>query len=143
MIWKNGPFLLVGTLLTICLYQQTLFAQACQDEEAMVNDYRKGLIEMIETVKGESLEDFRKSYHQKTCLSRLNLCTGIVDVAIECLKKASEDPEATKEQAKELEAKRLSHNALKTKVGQYSKDLKAAASAKDAKDLIATFDLSN
>lgn len=141
MNWKNGPLLLVGTLLTVCLCQQTLFAQACEGEEAMVDDYQKSLIEMVEKVKSENLEDFRKAYHQKSCLSKLNLCASIVNVAIECLDKARQDPATTKDQAKDIEAKRESHNALKTKVDQYKKELKAATSAEDAKALIAKFDL--
>jgi hypothetical protein len=139
---RNGAILLVGTLMTVCVCGQPLVAQVCQGEEAMVDDYQKGLTEMVEKVKGESLEEFQKAYHQKSCLSKLNLGDSIMNVALECLDKASQNPATTKEQAKEIAAKRESHTALKGKVEQYRKELKAAESSKDAKALIAKFEIS-
>ncbi|MBI1941291.1 MAG: hypothetical protein HYS33_07265 [Acidobacteria bacterium] len=141
MNWRNGAILLVGTLLTLCLSRQALLAQVCQGEEAMVEDYKKGLSEMVEKVKGESLEEFQRAYHQKSCMSKLNLGASFVNIAIECLDKAGQAPATTKEQAKDIAAKREKHDALKTKVEQYRKELKAAESARDAKDLIAKFEI--
>lgn len=141
MNWRNGAILLVGTLLTLCLSREALLAQVCQGEEAMVEDYKKGLSEMVEKVKGESLEEFRKAYHQKSCLSKLNLGASFVNIAIECLDKAGQDPTATKDQAKEIAAKREKHDVLKAKVEQYRKELKATESSEGAKELIAKFDI--
>ena len=44
---------------------------ACGDEEVMVADYRKTLAEMVGTVKTESLDDFRRAYHRRSCLTKL------------------------------------------------------------------------
>lgn len=142
MKWRTGAILLAGTLLSICIPGRTLLAQACKDEEAMIEDYRKSLTDMVAQVKGESLEDFTRHFHQKSCLSKLGLCSTIVSVANQCLDKASRDPSTTKEQGKEIEAKRQSYNALQAKAEEYSKELKASESPKDAKALIAKFDLS-
>ncbi|HUU14343.1 MAG TPA: hypothetical protein VM182_11630 [Terriglobia bacterium] len=141
MKWRTGAILLVGTLLSISVSGRTLLAQACQDEETMVEDYRKGLTEMVEKVKAESLEEFTRAYHQKSCLSKLSLCSSIVNIANECLEKASRDPATSKDQGKDIEAKRQSYNAFKAKAEEYSKELKGADSPKDAKALIAKFDL--
>jgi len=141
MKWRTGAILLLGTLLTMCLPGRTLLAQACKEEETMVEDYKKGLTEMVEKVKAESLEEFTRAYHQKSCLSKLSLCSSIVTIANECLDKASQDPATAKEQGKDIEAKRQSYNALKAKTEVYSKELKDAESPKDAKALIAKFDL--
>ncbi len=142
MKWRTGAKLLAATLLGVCVCGQPLLAQACKDEETMVEDYKKDLAEMVDKVKGESLEEFTRAYHQKSCLSKLSLCSSIISIANECLDKASRDPEASKSQGKEIEAKRESNNALKTKAAEYSKELKDAGSPKDAKALIAKFDLS-
>jgi hypothetical protein len=139
---RNGAILLVGTLLTICLYRQTLLAQVCEGEEAMVDDYKKSLSGMVEKLEGESLQEFRRAYHQKSSLSRLTLCNSIVSISLECLDKARNDPATAKEQARNITAKRESHTALKGKVDKYKKELKAAESPKDAKALIAAFDIS-
>ena len=139
---RTGAILLAGTLLSICISGRTLLAQACKDEETMVEDYEKTLTDMIATVKQENLEDFTRHFHQKSCLSKLGLCSSIVSVANQCLDKASREPSTTKEESKDIEAKRQSYNSLQAKAEEYSKELKAAESPKDAKALITKFDLS-
>jgi hypothetical protein len=143
MKWRTGAILLAGTLLSICISGRTLLAQSsCKDEETMIEDYKKTLTEMIATVKGESLEDFTRHFHQKSCLNKLGLCSSIVNIANECLDKATQDPATSKDEDKDIETRRQSYNALRAKAEEYSKELKGAESPKDAKALIAKFDLS-
>jgi hypothetical protein len=142
MRWRTGAIFLTGALLGVCFSGRTLHAQACKDEETMVEDYQKGLTEMIAKVKAESLEEFTRAYHQKSCLSRLSLCSNIVSIADACLDKASRDPATSKDESRDLESKRKSYDALKAKAEEYSKELKGVESPKDAKALIAKFDLS-
>jgi hypothetical protein len=142
MKWRTGAILLAGTLLSICISGRTLLAQSCKDEATMVEDYKKTLTEMVATVKGESLEDFTRHFHQKSCLNKLGLCSSIVNIANECLDKATRDPATSKDEGKDIEAKRQSYNALRARAEEYSKELKDVEAPKDAKALIAKFDLS-
>ena len=113
---------------------------ACQDEEAMVTDYEKGLQDLVGTVKKENLADFGRTYHRKSCLTKLTLCVGVLDGAIACLDKAAQDSSTPKEQAGAYAAKRDGYAKLKEKVGHYRDSLKTAEADKDAKALIEKFD---
>jgi hypothetical protein len=117
------------------------FAQACKDEEAMVDDFRQGLATTVDSVKKESLESFEKAFHQKTCLTKLTLCLNVMDEVISCLDKASQDAAATKEQAESCKAQKESYGKLKDRLTQYKSQLKGVESPKDAKALIEKFDL--
>ena len=136
-------FALTGAVWSCCLGQQQLFAQGCQDEEAMVVDYKNGIVDLVATTRKESLGDFEKSYHQKSMLTKLRLSAGMVDGLVECLQKASEDTAATKEQVDGYKAKLESFAKLKEKLETDQKSLKAAGDdPKAAKAVIEKFDYS-
>ena len=120
-----------------------LIAQQCQDEEAMVVDYKKGLVDLVETARKENLQDFEKSYHQKVCLTKLTLSLGMMDELVSCLEKASADSNATREQMEAYKAKRDTYAKLKDRAQGNQKALKASENPKAAKTLIEQFDFSN
>jgi hypothetical protein len=117
-------------------------APACDDDEAMVESYRQDLSGLTDTVRKESLADFEKDYHQRTCLTKLTLSLGVVNELESCLDKAAEDPAATKDQAAAYKAKHDAYAKLKDKLGTGQKELKAAEAPKAAKALIEKFDFS-
>jgi chromosome segregation ATPase len=120
-----------------------LFAQGCQDEEAMVVDYKNGIVDLLATTRKESLADFEKGYHQKSMLTKLRLSADMVDGLVECLQKASGDTAATKEQVDAYKAKLESYTKLKEQLEANQKSLKAAVDdPKAAKALIEKFDYS-
>jgi hypothetical protein len=130
---------LVSTLATT----RPVFAQACKDEQAMVDEFRQGLLANVETVKKESLDNFEKAFHQKTCITKLTLSINAMDEALSCLDKASQDASATKEQAAAYKAQKESDAKLKERLTQYKSQLKASEAPKDAKALIEKFDLAD
>lgn len=135
--------LVVGAALGLSLGPPRLCAQACKDEEAMAADYKKDFADRVATVKKESLPDFERAFHQKTILSKLTLYTNIVDTVMDCLNKAAQDASTPKEEAEALKPKLAAYAKLKATV-QHDRDaLKAAEAPKDAKDLIAKFDLAD
>ncbi len=109
---------------------------ACGDEEVMVADYRKTLTELVGTVKTESLDDFRRAYHRKSCLTKLMLCTTVVEGAVACFEHAAQDTSTPKAQAETYKTKRDGYAKLKDRVGRYRDALKAAEIDEDAKPLI-------
>lgn len=136
-----GVTLLVGAGWVFLLGPQRLSAQACKDDEAMAGDYKQALTDLVETVKKESLPDFEKAFHQKSSLTKLTLYNGIVGGLVSCLDKAAQDTTATKEEVEAYKAKRANFAKLQDKI-QHDRDaLKAAGAPKDAKALIAKFDL--
>jgi hypothetical protein len=130
-------------LLASALAPKPLFAQACKDEQAMVDEYKQGLVSTVETVKKESLDNFEKAFHQKTCLTKLTLYINVMDEVLNCLDKASQDASATKEQTAAYKAQKESETKLKEKLTQYKSQLKAIETPKDAKALIEKIDLAN
>jgi hypothetical protein len=153
MTRKTGIALLVGALGVVLLYPTALLAEArkkkeeakeppCQAEETMVEDYEKGITDLVQTVREESLTDFRRAYHQKNCASKLTLGDGIMNIALECLDRAIQDPETTKDAKQACQTKRERYATLKSKVAQYRDELKATKAAADAKALIEKIDLS-
>lgn len=135
--------LLGGVFWGSFLGQQLLFAQACKDEEGMVGEYRKSLTDLIEMVKKESLTDFEKAYHRRSCQTKLTLCLSMVSGLVSCLDKAAQDTAATKEQVDAFKAKREAYAKLKGKLDQDRNSLRAAEVEKNAKALIEKFDFSN
>jgi hypothetical protein len=140
--------LLLGILYAVALLPQAAFAQgqteapACGDDEAMVESYRQDLSGLTDTVRKESLADFEKGYHQRTCLTKLTLSLGLVDELESCLDKAAQDPATSKEQAAAYKAKHDAYAKLKDKFDAEHKELKAAEAPKAAKALIEKFDFS-
>ena len=140
---RMGIVLLLGLMPAGLVSQRPLFAQACQDEEAMVADYKKTITDLIATVQKESLADFERLFHRKSCLVKLTFCASVLDGLVACLEKAPQDPTATKEQKQAYKAKHESYSKLKEKVAQYRDSLKATEVGKEAKALIEKFDLAN
>jgi hypothetical protein len=97
----------------------------------------------VQTVKKESLLDFAKAYHQKSCLTKLTLCGISVERLVSCLEKASQDTTATKEDVEAYKAKRETYAKLRDKVQHDRSALKATEAPKDAKALIEKIDLAN
>ncbi len=144
MAMRRGHTLaVVCSLLTAAFsFPRSLPAQTCQDDEAMVENYRKDLMELVDKTRKESLEDFQKAFHQKICLTKLTLSLGLTQELVDCLDKATQDPTASKEQTDQYKAKRESYAKLHDKIEQDHKTLKGAEAPKDAKALMAKFDFS-
>ena len=138
---RMGFVLVIGTATLGLFAQQSLRAQACQDDETMVADYKKSISDLAASVKKESLEDFEKAYHRKSCLTKLTLSLGIVGGAADCFNKAAENPATPKDQAAADKAKSDSYSKLKDKLSHYRDALKSAEAGKDAKALIEKIDL--
>jgi hypothetical protein len=136
-----GIGLAAVALLVSARWPEPLFAQACKDEQAMVDEFKQGLASTVDSVKKESLDSFEKAFHQKTCLTKLTLCLNVMDEVLSCLDKASQDATATKEQAAAYKAEKESYAKLKDRLTQYKAQLKGVESPKDAKALIEKFDL--
>lgn len=134
--------LVVGAALGLSLGPPRLCAQACKDEISMTDDFKKDFADRVATIKKESLSDFEKGFHQKSVLSKLRLFTNLVDTATDCLNKAAQDASTPKEEAEAAKTQIAAFGKLKEKIQRDREALKAAEEPKDAKDLIAKFDLS-
>ena len=138
-----GIGLVANAVVFSALAPKPLFAQACKDEQAMVDEFKQGLASTVDTVKKESLDNFERAFHQKSCLTKLTLAINAMDEVLSCLDKASQDASATKEQVTAYKAQKESDAKLKEKMTQYKSQLKAIEAPKDAKALIEKFDLAN
>ena len=138
-----GIDLVAAAVLVSALVPKPLLAQACKDEQAMVDEFKQGLVATVDTVKKEGLDNFEKAFHQKTCLTKLTLSINAMDEVLNCLDKATQDASATKEQSAAYKAQKESDAKLKDKLTQYKSQLKAIEAPKDAKALIEKFDLAN
>jgi hypothetical protein len=139
---KRAVVLLLAVVCSITSLPLFLSAQGCGDDEAMVESYRKDIADLVDTVKKEDLQQFEKTYHQRSCLTKLSLCLSLVDELLYCLDKAGQDPAATPQQTEEIKAKRELYAKFRDKIEDDHKVLKAAQTAKDAKAVIEEFDLS-
>lgn len=140
---RRMGFVLVMGIAALGLFAPpSLRAQTCQDEEAMVADYKKTISDLAASVKKESLEEFERAYHRKNCLTKLTLSLGIVSGAADCFSKAAEDPATPKDQAAAHKAKSETYTKLKDKLSHYRDGLKSTEAGKDAKTLIEKIDLS-
>lgn len=117
--------------------------QACSEEETMVTDYEKGLSDLVGKVQKETPEEFQRLFHRRSCLSKLNMCEGVLDTATECLEAAIKNPSAPKASVESYRAKRDAYAKLKEKLIQYRDSLKAKEEDKEAKALIETFHPAN
>jgi uncharacterized protein YaiL (DUF2058 family) len=104
---------------------------------------RQTLVELVDTIKKESITDFQKAYHQKSCLNKLTFSLVAVNGLLSCLDKATQDTTADKEDLDAYKAKREALAKRKERLERDQKALKGAADAKEAKALIEKFDLSN
>jgi hypothetical protein len=141
--WFEITFFLMGMLCAMALSASRLRAQGCDDDEAMVSSYIKDLEGLVDTARKESLEQFEKSYNQRTCLTKLSLSMAMVKESEDCFDKAAHDPAATKEQASSNQSKHDKYAKLQGKIEQDQKVLKAATEPKNAKAAIEKFDFSN
>ncbi len=136
-------FLLLGIVCAMTLSASRLQAQGCDDDEAMVSSYVKDLGGLVDTVRKENLDQFEKSYHQRTSLTKLSLSLGMVKELEDCLDKDAHDPAATKEQASSDQSKHDKYAKLQGKIEVDQKSLKAASEPKQAKAEIEKFDFSD
>jgi hypothetical protein len=136
-----GVLLLLVGISTGLADEKKSAPPACQDEEAMVADYEKGISELISTVQKESLADFSRAFHRKSCLTKLTLSLGILDTATACFDQAVQDSATPKGQVEAYKAKRDAYAKLKDKLSHYRDAVKAAEEEKAAKALIEKFDL--
>lgn len=128
--------LVLGTVCAMLFIFAPLAAQTCQDEEAMVQDSKKTITDLVDTVKKETLQDFQSKFHQKTALSNLTFAVGLVSDLVSCLEKASQDSTATKDQAAAAKAKSASYAKIKAELDHDRSTLKSEQDAKNAKSLI-------
>jgi|SRR5690242_1826990 len=133
------PLILTGALSFGLPILHALHAQTCSDDEGMVQSYVQSIDDLIGMVKKESLSDFEKDYHQRSCLSRLTLSLGIIDSLMDCLSKAAKDPAATQEQIAAAKGKLDRYSKLKSALEQARDTLKAAKDTKGAKSAIEKF----
>lgn len=131
--------ILAGPLLFGLPIHHSLLGQTCSDDEGMVNSYVKSITDLASTVKKESLDDFEKDYHERSCLSRLTLSLGILNSLMDCLNKAAKDTTATKEQIVAIQSKLHSYAKLKSELERDQGTLKAAKNPKAAKSVIEHF----
>jgi len=131
--------LVLGSAFVLSLGSLQLSAQVCSDDEGMVTYYKKNVIDLVATVKKESLQDFAKAFHQKTMTTNLTLFGGTVDRLLSCLQKRASDPTTLKEDADAAKSKIDVYNKLKDKIKQDRDALKAVQTGKDAKALIEKF----
>jgi hypothetical protein len=110
-----------------------IFAQGCKDEEGMVADDKKAVTDMVETVKKESLQDFEKTFHQKSVANKLTFFGSMVDGYISCLQKLASDPATPKEDADAARGKIDAYSKLKEKIKQDRDAVKGARTGKEAK----------
>ena len=132
--------LLVGAVSSCFFVPRPLAAQQCQDEEAMVADYKKDLGKLVETTRKESQADFEKAFHQKTCLTKLTLFVSMVNELMACLEKASGDSTAAKDQVEAYKTKSAANSKLKDKLEENRKSLKGTGDSKAAKAFIQKLD---
>ncbi len=124
------------------LAARPLRAESCKDEEAMLDDAKKSVVEIVDTVRKESLEDFQNKYHQKNALSKLSFLLLMVDQAVSCYQKASQDAAAPKDQVEAYKAKQEAYAKLKAKLQAERDALKSTEDPKNAKELVAKLDVS-
>jgi uncharacterized protein YaiL (DUF2058 family) len=134
---------LFGACFVTVLAPGRLGAQACKDEEGMATEDKKSLTEVVDMVKKESLQDFQRGYHQKSCLNKLTFSSIALNGLVGCLDKAVQDTTAEKEDIDSYKAKRETYGKLKDRIEEDRKALKTAADAKEAKAVIEKFNYSN
>jgi len=99
------------------------------------------LVELTETVKKETLQDFQRLNHQKSVVNKLSIHNSMLGGLVSCLDKATQDTTAPKEQ---VEAAKAQHDAaakLQEKLQHARVAIKDAQVSKDAKALIEKLDL--
>ena len=107
----------------------------------MVDGSKQALVELTDTVKKESLQDFERLNHQKSAVNKLTLHNSMLGELVSCLDKAAQDTSAPKA---DVDAAKAQHDAsakLLEKIQQERGAVKDAKTPKDAKALIEKIDL--
>ncbi|MGA3327124.1 MAG: hypothetical protein ABSF45_21880 [Terriglobia bacterium] len=136
-----GITLLVGAGVGLILGPQPILAQACKDEESMVDASKQALVELTDTVKKESLPDFERLNHQKSAVNKLTIHDGMLEELESCLDKAAQDTTASKEAVETAKAQHDAAAKLLEKIHHEQGAIKDAKAPKDAKALIEKLDL--
>jgi hypothetical protein len=137
----SGLTLLVGAGVGLLLAPHQVLAQACQDEMSMVDSSKQALMELTETVKKESLQDFERLNHQKSVLNKLTVHDSMLGGLVSCLDKAAQDTTAPKEQAKAAKEQHDAAAKLQEKIQHARAAIKDAKAPKEAKALTEKLDL--
>ena len=138
-LWRTT--LLVGAGLGLFLGPQPIRAQACKDEESMVDASKQALVELTDTVKKEGLPDFEQLNHQKSAVNKLTIHDGMLEELASCLEKAAQDTTASKEAVEAAKAQHDAATKLLEKIQHEQGAIKDAKAPKDAKALIEKLDL--
>jgi hypothetical protein len=122
----------IGVCALVCFSLQLSSAvknECCPTHFQILKAYQESMQTLLKTVKGESLEDFEKQYHDKEALTYLNLLSGSLSEIGDHYKQlaAAEDEAAVR---KALE-----------RVDKYIKQLKDTKGAQ-AKKLVESIDAS-
>ena len=141
MRWASGMTLLVVAGLGLFLSPHQVLAQACKDEESMVEASKQALVELTETVKKESLPDFEHLNHQKSAVNKLTIENSMLGGLVSCLEKAAQDTTAPKQQVEAAKAQHDASAKFQEKIQHERSAIKDAQAAKDAKALIEKLDL--
>jgi len=136
-----GMTLLVAASVGLFLAPPQVLAQACQDEMSMVDSSKQALLELTETVKKESLQDFQRLNHQKSVVSKLSVHDSMLGELVSCLDKAAQDTTTPKAEADAAKAQHDESAKLQDKIGHERSAIKDAQASKDAKALIEKLDL--
>ena len=136
-----GMTLLVAASVGLFLAPPQVLAQACQDEMSMVDSSKQALLELTETVKKESLQDFQRLNHQKSVVNKLTVHDSMLGGLVSCLDKAAQDTTAPKEQAEAAKAQHDAAAKLQEKIQHARAAIKDAKAPKEAKALTEKLDL--
>lgn len=124
--------LFIGVCALLCFSLQLSSAvknECCPTHFQVFKAYQESMQGLLKTVKGESLENFEKQYHDKEALTYLNLLSGSLSEIGDHYKQLS---------AAEDEA--AARNALE-RIDKYTKQLKDLKGAQ-AKKLVESIDVS-
>ncbi len=141
MLRAWGMALLVGAGVGLVVGPHQALAQACKDEVSMVEASKQALVELTETVKKETLQDFQRLNHQKSVVNKLAIHNSMLEGLVSCLDKAAQDTTAPKEQAEAAKAQHDAAAKLQEKLQHARVAIKDAHAPKDAKALIEKLDL--
>lgn len=117
------------------------FAQVCKDEVSMVDASKQDLLELVGTVKKESLPDFERDNHQKSAVSRLTIHLSMLGGLVSCLDKAAQDPSTPKADADAAKAQHDAAAKLQERLQQERDAIKGTQASKDAKSLVEKLDM--
>ena len=107
----------------------------------MVEASKQALVELTETVKKETLQDFQRLNHQKSVVNKLAIHNSMLGGLVSCLDKAAQDTTAPKEQVEAAKAQHDASAKFQEKIKHERSAIKDAQGAKEAKALIEKLDL--